>query len=95
MNFLKFCPEEKILKFGTKNALFGCFAQQVLKTVFTFEIRRLEFVLLQNLVQKQKFLNVGQKMPDLGIFGLECETNNVIFEITALEFVKLQYFVQE
>ena len=50
------------------------------------EIRLLEFVLLQTLVQKQISLNMGPKMPDLGIFLLELENNFVDFEIIALEF---------
>ena len=46
----KFPAKIRILKFGIKRALFGSFGQQFWKTIFTFEIRVLGFVLLQSLV---------------------------------------------
>ena len=48
---VKFCAKTRILKFGTKNALFECFGQQFWKTTVIFEISILEFVLLQSLMQ--------------------------------------------
>ena len=48
----KFRSKIRILKFGTKNALFGCFGQQFCKTIIIYEINSLEFALLQRLAQK-------------------------------------------
>ena len=80
--------KNKILKFQTKNALFGYFWLKILyldfyeaefeKAIFIFKISVLEFVFCQILVQKQKSLNLRQKMGDMGIFGLELENNIVI-----------------
>ena len=38
----KFCKKTKMLKFGTKNALFGYFWAMVKKTIVIFEISTLE-----------------------------------------------------
>ena len=53
---VKFCPKIRILKFGTKNVLSGCFGQQFWKTTVIFEISGLLLALLQRLVQKTKSL---------------------------------------
>ena len=59
----KFGAKTKILKFRTKNALFGYFWAGIWKkTVVIFEIL-------------QKCLNLGPKMRDSGNFGLEFEKN--------------------
>ena len=50
----KFRTKFRILKFGTKNTLFGCFGQQFWKTIVIFENSTLEFDLLQSFVQKKK-----------------------------------------
>ena len=52
----KFRAKIRIFKFGTKNALFGCFGQQFWKAVVIFEISTLQFPLLQSLVQKIEIL---------------------------------------
>ena len=44
----KFSAKIRILKFETKNALFGCFGQQFWKTIAIFEISSLKFALLQS-----------------------------------------------
>ena len=78
----KFGAKIKILKFGTKNVLFGYFwAWNLKKTIVRFEISTFKYVYLQNITKKQKCLNFGPKMPDLCIFGLKFENNIVIFEI--------------
>ena len=69
----KFSAITKILKFGTKNALFRCFGQQFRKTIVIFEISALKFALVQMLVKKWKPLNLGPIMPDLRVLGLEFE----------------------
>ena len=56
---VKFRRRIRILKFGTKNVLFGCSGQQFWETIFIFEISGLEFALLQSLAQKIKILKVG------------------------------------
>ena len=48
----KFCATIRILKIGTKNALFECIGQQFRKTIAIFATSALEFALLQSLVQK-------------------------------------------
>ena len=49
----KFCTKIRIVKFGTKNTLFGCFAQKFWKTIVIFEISAaLQVDLLQNLCKK-------------------------------------------
>ena len=50
----KFLAKIRIVKFGTKNELFGCFGLQFQKTIVIFEITALQFALLQGLVQKHK-----------------------------------------
>ena len=52
----------KILKFGTKNALFG---------IFHIWNQNPQISLISNLAKKQKCLNLGSKMCDSGILGLE------------------------
>ena len=55
----KFCPKIRILKFGTKIVLIGCFELKFQKTNVEFEISILEFVNMQSFIQKQK--NFGAK----------------------------------
>ena len=74
----------RILNFGIKNVLFGCFGEQLWKSVVIFVIRALLFVLEQSLVQKQKYLNFGRKMPNLRTFVLGFQNALVIFEISTL-----------
>ena len=59
----------KILKFGTKYALFGYFWAEILKNIVIFEVNALECVYLQCFVRKSKFLNLEQKMVYLGVLG--------------------------
>ena len=65
----KFRAKIRILKFGTKNALFECFGQQFWKTIVIFAISALEFALLQSLVQKIKNLKFGTKNARFPYFG--------------------------
>ena len=57
----KFCARIRILKFGTKNALFECFGQQFRKIIVIFAVSVLEFASLQSLMQKIKILKLGTK----------------------------------
>ena len=84
-----------MVNIGSKNALFGCFGQQIGKTIVMFKISTLEFVLLQKLAQKKKSLNLIPKLLDLSLFGLEFYNTNVIIEISALDFALLQLFMKE
>ena len=45
----KFHGKIRIHKFGTKNALFGCFGQQFWKSITIFEISAIEFALVQKI----------------------------------------------
>ena len=66
----KFLEKMKMSKFGTKNALFGIFWLEFENNILIFEISTLNFIKLQNFLEKWKCLNLGPKMPYLGIFGL-------------------------
>ena len=57
----KFCPKIRILKFGTKIVLIGCFELKFQKTNVEFEISILEFVNMQSFIQKQKNFKLGFK----------------------------------
>ena len=63
---------------GPKISDLGIFEVEFEIVFVTFEIRVLEFHLLQSLVQKQKSLNLGLKIIDLGIIwlGLENDIGN-------------------
>ena len=63
---------------GPKLSDLGSFGVEFEIVFVTFEIRVLEFHLLQSLVQKQKSLNLGLKIIDLGIIwlGLENDIGN-------------------
>ena len=63
---------------GPKISDLGIFGVEFEIVFVTFEIRVLEFHLLQSLVQKQKSLNLGLKIIDLGIIwlGLENDIGN-------------------
>ena len=61
---------------------FCIFGLEFQKTIAIFEISTLEFVKLQNFVEKWKCLNLVPKMPYLRIFGLEFE-NNLSYLISA------------
>ena len=63
----KFCA--KILKFGTKNALFGYFGLRFWKTVVISEVSTLEFALLQSFLKKNKNLKFGTKNARFLYFG--------------------------
>ena len=65
----KFRAKIRILEFGTRNALFGCFGQQFRKTIAIFAILTLEFALLQNSVQKIKIFKLGTKNARFPYFG--------------------------
>ena len=65
----KFRSKIRIFKFGTKNALFGCFGQQFQKTIVIFEISALQFTLLQSLMQKIKALKFGTKNARFAYIG--------------------------
>ena len=67
----KFCATIRILKLGTKNALFGCFWQQFRKFIVIFATSALEFALLQSLVQKIKILKFGTKNARFPYFEAE------------------------
>ena len=79
----KFCEESKMLKFRTKNAIFGYFWPKMpyfdifglefkKKTIVIFEISAFELVRLQTFMKKQKCLNFGPKMPYLGFLEQKC-----------------------
>ena len=57
----KFRATIRILKLGTKNALFGCFGQLLRESIVIFATSALEFVLLESLVRKIKMLKFGTK----------------------------------
>ena len=59
------------LKFGTTNALFGCFGEQFWNTTVIFPISALKFVLQKSLVQEQKSSTLEPKISNLGVFGLK------------------------
>ena len=61
----KFPAEQKKFKFGTENALFGCFWIRILKDYCT--IKTPEFVKRPNFEEKQKSLNSETKILYLGI----------------------------
>ena len=65
----KFHAKIRILKFGTKNALFGRFWKQFCKTIVITAISTLELALLQSLVQKIKILKSGTKNARFSYFG--------------------------
>ena len=75
----KFCEKVKIFKFGSKNSLFGCFAQHFCKAFVIFNINTIKFVLLRSLVQKLKSLNSGPKIPDFGYFSMKFENTNYCY----------------
>ena len=60
----------KILLSYLKSSNLSC-STGILKKLF--EISTLEFVYLQNLMEKQKYLNLGAKITLFGFFGLEFE----------------------
>ena len=60
-----------MLKFGTKNALFGYFWARILNTIVILEINILKFVKLQNFTEKQNCINLAPKMRYFGIFGVK------------------------
>ena len=67
---------DRLLKLGTKNALFGSFGEQFWKAIALFVISAPELVqksLKQSLVEKEKSLNLGLKMPNFQVFGLKFE----------------------
>ena len=64
----------------------GIFGLEFENKIVIFEISTLEFVQLQNIVEKQQCLNLGPKMLDFCIFGKEFENNILIFEINTVEF---------
>ena len=74
----------RIFNFGIKNVLFGCFGEQLWKSVVIFVISALLFVLKRSLVQKKKSLNFGLKVPNLRTFVLGFENALIIFEISTL-----------
>ena len=65
----KFRTKIRITKFGTKNALFGCFGQQFRKTIVIHAISTLEFALVQSLVQKIKTPKSETKNARFPYFG--------------------------
>ena len=71
---------------------FDIFGLEFEHIIAMFQIRKLEFVLLQSLVQKQKSLNLGPKIPYFGVFGLEFGKPVLMFEISTLKFVYLPNF---
>ena len=77
----RFRAKIRFFKFGTKNALLGCFGQQFRKTILIFKIGALRFALLQNLVQKIKSLLFGTKNARFG-------TKNAKFESARLSYLK-------
>ena len=91
----KFCEQTKMLKFGTKNALFGFLSFCLwFLFLFIFEINTVKFVKLQNFGKKQKWLNMGPKMLYLVIVGLEFWKAFVLLEFSTLQFVKLKKFAK-
>ena len=54
-------PKIKILKFGSKIALFGYFGQEFQKNNVVFEIRIFEFANMQSFIQKEKNFKLGTK----------------------------------
>ena len=90
----KFRTKIGILKFGTKNLLFGCFGQHFWKTNVMFEISTLEFVLLQNFVEKWKCLNWDQNAL-FGYFWAIILTGYCHIWNQSLEFAYFQNFAEK
>ena len=84
----KLREEIKMSKFGTRNTLFGYSRARILKKLLSYlKSSTLEFIKLQNLVEKWKCINLGPKIPYFDIFvTLKFENNIVIFEINTLDF---------
>ena len=61
----------KILKFRTKDTLYGSFWAEFENIILIFEISAIKFVHLQTLVQEWKYLYLGLEIAYLAIFGLE------------------------
>ena len=83
----KFCKNKKLLKFGTKNALFGCFPCRNLNNDSHIRNQRSQVFKLQNFKQIQKHINLRPNMPYLDIFLVKLLKSIVIVEISTLKFV--------
>ena len=94
-SLLHFRARIRILKFGTKSALFGCFRCYFEKLLsYLKSARSISLIAKFGAKKKKKSFNLGQKMPDLSILGLEFEHIILIFQIGTFEFVSLQNFVK-
>ena len=85
----KLHAKSKILKFGTKYALFGYFWAEILKKHCDIWSQRPRMCLLAMFRAKIKILKFGTKNGLFGCFGQQC-WKNVIFEINPLELIFLQ-----
>ena len=86
-----------MLKFGTKNALFGYFWARILKHYCHIWNQYSRICLIAKFLQKNKNAKIWDQkclISYLAIFGLEFEKTVVIFEISTPEFVKKQNFVK-
>ena len=81
----------KVLKYGTKNALFEYFWTITLKKLLS----SFELVPANLLKRKVSFKNLAPKMAYASIFGLQFEKTKVIFGTNTLELVKLKLYVQK
>ena len=85
----------KMLKLGTKNALFGYFWTGIWKKHCHISNQRPWICLVAKFSAKIIIFKFGTKNARSGTFGVEFENNLIILEISTLEFVWLQNFVKK
>ena len=96
MSCCKVSSKIKILKFGTRNALFRYFGLQFwIKTELYLKSVPSNLSYCKVWCKTKKHLNLWPKILYLYIFGLEFEKNILIFEISTLKFVSIQILVQK
>ena len=87
--------KQKNIKFGVKYFWVICWLE-FWRTIVTFDISILEYVIKQYFMQNKKFSNLEPKMSYLYYnFGLYVWKTIAIFEISTLEFIKMKSFVQK
>ena len=89
----KFDANNKIFKFGVKNALFGYFGARISNSYFHIWNQFPPICLIRDFCRKTKMSKFGSKN---AMFGYSCtkikKKSFVAFEISTLEFVLLQNF---
>ena len=90
-----FRAEIKILKFGTKNVLFGCLCAGILRTCCHTSNQCPQIGFIAKFLAKQKILKFGTKKTLFGWFEKHLYQTIVMFEVIILEFVSSQSLVQK